>query len=158
MKYLIFHNIFQLLFTKRIVPHASAIPKEKLCFVLSWQEAFRLFCIHLRYTKLILKLNKQYLSAYPHELKKNKNTNIQILFYIVWQDLNPNFAYKFYPSQNLGFLHQEFSNRRHRKIFCDNAQSIFNFQVNNFSYLWNFINLFSWIFNKIIDCDRFLVS
>lgn len=60
MKCTTLRNFIQFLFTERegliLVPHALMLSKEKLCFVLSQQEAIILVCVHLRHIELNLKL------------------------------------------------------------------------------------------------------
>lgn len=63
MKCTTLHNFVQFLFTERegliLVLHALMLPKEKLCFVVSQQEAIILGYIHLRPTELNLKRKEQ---------------------------------------------------------------------------------------------------
>lgn len=63
MKCTTLHNFVQVLLTERegliLVPHAIMLSKEKLCFMVSQQEAIILVCVHLRHIELNLELKQQ---------------------------------------------------------------------------------------------------
>lgn len=60
------HNFVQFLLTERegliLVSHPLMLPKEKLCFVVSQQEAIILVCVHLRHIELNLKQKQHNIS------------------------------------------------------------------------------------------------